>query len=72
MLNILGKVVVSGRDFKQLGFTLEGDCLVGHGLSVWICEDEERLDRYFYNGKKIKTKTELIEIIRNNGKTKKD
>lgn len=52
------------------GFALEGEHWIGHGLSIWVCEDEDRLDRYIWNGKAIKSEQELETIIRNHGKAK--
>lgn len=53
---------VSESDFIQRGFVRSGDFLSLGNILVWICEDEDRLDRYFYNGNKIRTKQELDEI----------
>lgn len=53
---------VSEDDFIQAGFVRSGDFLIKGELLVWICEDEDCLDRYFHNGKRIRTKKEIDEI----------
>jgi hypothetical protein len=57
--------MITSNDFIKAGFTRSGCFFTKGELLIWICEDEDRLDRYFYNGNKIKTKEDLDEITRN-------
>jgi hypothetical protein len=54
---------VSGRDFTELGFKLEGEHYVRGSVVVWICEDEDMSDQYFYGDEKIRTREQLNAII---------
>lgn len=67
MLDTSGRIVVLERDFIAAGFTLSGQFLTRGSLLVWICEDEDRLDRYFCDGKRIKTKEDLKSLVESDG-----
>ena len=55
---------VTESDFEEAGFVRSGQFLTRGDALVWICEDDDCLDRYFINGVRIRTKTELDEHIR--------
>lgn len=54
-----GSEPVSARDFEKAGFVRSGEFFTKGDFLIWICEDEDRLDRYFYNGNRIRTKSDL-------------
>lgn len=58
----MGGGYVTESDFIKAGFHRSGDFLTRGNILIWICEDEDRLDRYFYEGVKITTREQLNEI----------
>lgn len=58
--------MLTGSDFRALGFTLEGEYYVFGSLSIWICEDEDCSDQYFYGQDKVRSREQLEELIKNN------
>lgn len=63
MSDILERIVVSEPNFTRLGFVRNGEFLTRGSLLVWICEDDDRGDMYFCEGKRIKSEKDLNELI---------